>query len=117
MEQPNSGQMEQSNMGQMEQSSSARQLGSEQKDQSSERLERGYKIRQITQIQPSWKEGTRGEPGKFFVQLVLDSGVDEYIIQPTATDVSQLLKMFAQSKYTIWDDERKIIIFENIAAK
>ncbi len=111
MEQSNSGQMEQSNAGQMEQSSG------EQKDQQSERLERGYKIRQITQIQPSWKEGTRGEPGKFFVQLVLDSGVDEYIIQPTATDVSQLMKMFAQSKFTIWDDERKIIIFENIAAK
>lgn len=110
MEQPTSGQMEQPN-------ARPTQQNSEQKDQQSDAKARGYKIRQVTGIQPSWKEETRGEPGKFFVQLILDNGVDEYIIQPTATDVSQLMKMFAQSSHTIWDDERKILIFENISTK
>ena len=78
---------------------------------------RRYKIRQVTQIQPSWAEGERGEDGKFYVQLVLDSGVDEYIIQPSAKDIDVLLELFEESKHTIWDDERKILIFDNISLK
>ena len=101
--------MESQAKSQMEQPS-----GTEEKDSRSERTERRYTIRQVTQIQPSWREGKSDEPGEFYVQLVLDNGVDEYIIQPTATDISQLLKMFERSQNTIWDDERKILIFENI---
>ncbi len=86
-------------------------------NQQQERIERGYKIRQVTQIQPSWKEGGRGEDGEFFVQLVLDNGVDEYIIQPSSSDVDVILEMFEKSKYTVWDDERQILIFENIPTK
>jgi hypothetical protein len=88
-----------------------------QNNQQQERIERGYKIRQVTQIQPSWKAGGRGENGEFFVQLVLDNGVDEYIIQPTAEDTDVILEMFEKSKYTVWDDERQILIFENIPTK
>ncbi len=86
-------------------------------NQQQERIERGYKIRQVTQIQPSWKEGGRGEEGEFFIQLVLDNGVDEYIIQPSSSDVDVILEMFEKSKYTVWDDERRILIFENIPTK
>ncbi len=88
-----------------------------QNERQQERIERGYKIRQVTQIQPSWKAGARGEEGEFFVQLVLDNGVDEYIIQPTAEDTDVILGMFEKSKYTVWDDERQILIFENIPTK
>jgi hypothetical protein len=88
-----------------------------QKNQQQERIERGYKIRQVTQIQPSWKEGGRGADGEFFIQLVLDNGVDEYIIQPSSSDVDVILEMFEKSKYTVWDDERQILIFENISTK
>ncbi len=88
-----------------------------QNNQQQERIERGYKIRQVTQIQPSWKEGGRGEEGEFFIQLVLDNGVDEYIIQPSSSDVDVILEMFEKSKYTVWDDERQILIFENIPTK
>jgi hypothetical protein len=88
-----------------------------QKNQQQERIERGYKIRQVTQIQPSWKEGRRGEDGEFFIQLVLDNGVNEYIIQPSSSDVDVILEMFEKSKYTVWDDERQILIFENISTK
>ena len=86
-------------------------------NQQQERIERGYKIRQVTQIQPSWKEGERGEAGEFYIQLVLDNGVDEYIIQPSSDDVDVILEMFEKSKYTVWDDERQILIFENIPTK
>lgn len=86
-------------------------------NQQQERIERGYKIRQVTQIQPSWKAGGRGEDGEFFVQLVLDNGVDEYIIQPSSSDVDVILELFEKSKYTVWDDERQILIFENISTK
>ncbi len=88
-----------------------------QKNQQQERIERGYKIRQVTQIQSSWKEGRRGEDGEFFIQLVLDNGVNEYIIQPSSSDVDVILEMFEKSKYTVWDDERQILIFENISTK
>lgn len=86
-------------------------------DQQQERIERGYKIRQVTQIQPSWKAGARGEDGEFYIQLVLDNGVDEYVLQPSEDDVDVLLSLFEKSKYTVWDDERQILIFENIATK
>jgi hypothetical protein len=86
-------------------------------NQQQQRIERGYKIRQVTQIQPSWKAGGRGEDGEFFVQLVLDNGVDEYIIQPSSSDVDVILELFEKSKYTVWDDERQILIFENIPTK
>ena len=88
-----------------------------QKNQQQERIERGYKIRQVTQVQSSWKEGGRGADGEFFIQLVLDNGVDEYIIQPSSSDVDVILEMFEKSKYTVWDDERQILIFENISTK
>jgi hypothetical protein len=86
-------------------------------NQQQERIERGYKIRQVTQIQPSWKERGRDEDGEFFIQLVLDNGVEEYILQPSSSDVDVILEMFEKSKYTVWDDERRILIFENIATK
>jgi len=86
-------------------------------NQQQERIERGYKIRQVTQIQPSWKAGGRGEDGKFYIQLVLDNGVDEYVLQPSEDDVDVLLGLFEKSKYTVWDDERQILIFENISTK
>ncbi len=95
----------------------AKQATNKQNDGQQERIERGYKIRQVTQIQPSWKEGERGEDGEFYIQLVLDNGVDEYVLQPSEDDVDVLLGLFEKSKYTVWDDERRILIFENISTK
>lgn len=89
-----------------------------QNERQQERIERGYKIRQVTQIQPSWKEGEgRGEDGEFFIQMILDNGIDEYVLQPSEDDVDVLLGLFEKSKYTVWDDERRILIFENIPTK
>ncbi len=87
------------------------------KTRQSQQVERGYTIRQVTHMQASWSEQERGEDGKFFLQLILDNGVEEYIVQPTSSDIDELLKLFDRSKYTTFDLERKIIIFGNVTVK
>lgn len=83
----------------------------------SEQLERRYKVRQVTNIQASWTEQQRGQPGKFTVQLILDNGVEEYILDTTAGDVEALLQLFGRSAYATFDTERKVLMFSNLAVK
>ena len=78
---------------------------------------RGYKVRQVTNIQASWTEEERGEEGKFTLQLILDNGVEEYILQPDADDIAPLLKLFAKSGHTTFDLERKVLMFANLTVK
>lgn len=82
-----------------------------QKQQASEKLESSYKVRQVTAIQASWTEQERGESGKFTLQLILDKGVDEYILNVDEDDIDPLLKLFKQSKHTTFDLERKVLMF------
>jgi hypothetical protein len=82
-----------------------------------QQLERQHKIRQVTNIQGSWTEQERGEEGAFTLQLILDNGVDEYILRPDADDLDVLLKLFSKSNHTVFDMERKVLIFGNIAVK
>ena len=90
---------------------------SEQNQQASQRLERGYKVRQVTNIQASWTEQERGKPGKFTIQLILDNGVEEYILEPESEDADVILKLFKQSGYTTFDLERKVLMFGNLSVK
>jgi hypothetical protein len=78
---------------------------------------RGYKVRQVTNIQASWTEEERGEEGKFTLQLILDNGVEEYILQPEGEDLDVLLKLFAKSGHTTFDLERKVLMFSNLTVK
>jgi hypothetical protein len=89
----------------------------DQNDQESQRLERQYKVRQVTNIQASWTEQQRGEEGKFTIQLILDNGVEEYILQPDADDVEPMLKLFAMSDHANFDLERKVLMFSNLKIK
>ena len=84
---------------------------SDQKQQASEKLERSYKVRQVTAYQASWTEQGRGESGKFTIQLILDKGVDEYILSVDEDDMDPLLKLLKQSKHTTFDLERKVLMF------
>ena len=86
----------------------------DQNEQLSEQSERRIKIRQVTDIQASWTEQGRGEEGKFTVQLILDNGVEEYILQPDADDLDPLLKLFRLSDHTTFDLERKVLMFFNV---
>ena len=83
----------------------------------SEQLERRYKVRQVTNIQASWTEQARGQPGKFTLQLILDNGVEEYILDTAAEDVDVLMQLFSRSAYATFDMERKVLMFSNLAVK
>ena len=86
-------------------------------DGNEKRMERGYKIRQVTNIQASWTERERGEEGRFTLQLILDNGVEEYILAVDADDLDPMLKLFAKSGYVTFDLERKVLMFSNLTVK
>ncbi|WP_336489186.1 hypothetical protein [Methylobacterium nigriterrae] len=75
---------------------------------------RGFQVRQVTNIQASWQERQRGEEGLFTLQLILDNGVEEYIMEPDAEDLEPLLKLFKISRHTTFDLERKVLMFSSL---
>lgn len=77
-------------------------------------MESNYSIRQVTNIQASWTERERGQPGRFTLQLILDNGVDEYILDLESSDIDVILKIFARSGHTTFDTNRKVLMFANL---
>lgn len=73
--------------------------------------EQTIRVRQVTDVQISWSEGARGAPGAFTVQLILDNGAAEYILQPTAEDTRAQHELFKQAKTVYFDLDRKVLIF------
>ncbi len=80
-----------------------------------ERTEDQIQIRQVTHVQASWTEGERGAPGAFTLQLILDNGVDEYVLRPTAEDAEVLLHLLGASDGATFDLGRKVLIFNNVS--
>jgi hypothetical protein len=76
--------------------------------------EQSIRVRQVTDVQISWSEEARGEPGAFTVQLILDNGAQEYVLQPTAEDTKVQNDLFKQAKTVYFDLDRKVLIFGNI---
>ena len=87
----------------------------DQNEQRETQLQRAYKVRQVTNIQASWTERERGQRGTFTLQLILDSGVEEYILDVDADDLDVLIKLFARSGHTTFDLERKVLMFSNLS--
>lgn len=73
--------------------------------------EHSIRVRQVTDVQISWSEEARGAPGSFTVQLILDNGAAEYILQPTAEDTRVQHELFKQAKTVYFDLDRKVLIF------
>ena len=88
-----------------------------QNDAQEQSLERGYRVREVTNIQASWTEQERGEEGRFTLQLILDNGVEEYILDVDSDDMQPLLKLFSKSDHTTFDLERKVLMFSNLTVK
>src|SRR5262245_61814121 len=63
-------------------------------DEREQRTEERIQVRQVTHVQASWSELERGNEGAFTLQLILDHGVDEYVLRPTAADAQVLLQLF-----------------------
>lgn len=86
----------------------------ETSEQAEVRTERLVKVREVTHIQASWTERERGEDGDFTLQLILDNGVEEYVLRPSEDDLDVLLKLFKTSDHTTFDLERKVLMFSNL---
>jgi hypothetical protein len=80
-----------------------------------QRTQEQIQVRQVTHVQASWTEQERGAPGAFTFQLILDEGVDEYVLRPTADDADVLLKLLRRSDSASFDLERKVLIFNRLA--
>ena len=80
-----------------------------------QRTEQQIQVRQVTHVQASWTEQERGEPGAFTFQLILDEGVDEYVLRPTADDADVLLALLARSDSATFDSERKVLMFNRLS--
>lgn len=78
---------------------------------SAESIMSGIKVRQVTNIQASWTERGRGEEGLFTVQLILDNGVEEYVLEVDSDDLEPMLRLFKASDHTTFDLERKVLMF------
>jgi len=71
-------------------------------------------VRKVTQAHAAWTEGEAGGDGVFTLQLVMDDGADEYVLQPSADDIDILLELFDESKSVIFDKSRKVLIFNDL---
>jgi hypothetical protein len=82
-----------------------------------ERAERQIRVRQVTHVQASWTEEERGGPGAFTLQLILDNGAQEYVLRPSAADADVLVTLLTRSANAMFDLERKVLMFGNLAVK
>ncbi len=89
----------------------------DQNDQRQEETRRRYQVRQVTNIQASWTVRERGQQGRFTLQLILDNGVEEYVLDVDADDLEPMLVLFGRSPYTTFDLDRKVLMFSNLTVK
>jgi hypothetical protein len=87
----------------------------ERPDELERRTEEQLVVRQVTHLQASWAERERGGPGAFTFQLILDQGVDEYVLRPTAEDAEVLLRLFQSSAGATFDRARKVLMFSDLS--
>ena len=79
-----------------------------------QRTEDRIRVRQVTDVQFSWTEEGRGDHGSFTVQLILDDGAEEYVLQPTAEDAKVQLELFGSADAVYFDLDRKVLILGNL---
>jgi hypothetical protein len=76
--------------------------------------EQTVRVRQVTDVQISWTEHGRGDHGSFTVQLILDNGAEEYVLQPTAEDTKVTIELLKRAQSLYFDLDRKVLIHSNI---
>ncbi len=77
--------------------------------------EQTIRVCQVTDVQASWTERERGEPGAFTFQLILDNGAEEYVLRPTADDAKVFMKLFKRTGSIYFDLDRKVLIPSDIS--
>jgi len=74
------------------------------------------KVRDVTQVQASWTEQER-ERLALYSPLILDNGVDEYVLRPTPDDAKVLLELLQRSDHATFDLGRKVLMFSNLSVE
>lgn len=77
---------------------------------SEQNTEQQIQVRQVTDVQASWTEHERGEPGSFTLQLILDDGAEEYVLLPTAEDAKVVLKLIRTTDTVYFDLGNKVLV-------
>lgn len=80
-----------------------------------QRAEETIRVRRVTDVQFSWTEEGRGERGAFTVQLILDDGAEEYVLQPTAEDAKVQLELLKAAGSIYFDLDRQVLIPSSIS--
>ncbi len=75
-----------------------------------QRTRSAIKVRQVTDYQASWTEEERGGSGSFTVQLILDDGAEEYVLQPNVKDMKVIQDLLNTAGSVFFDLERKVLI-------
>jgi len=73
-------------------------------------IEQQIQVRRVTDVQASWTEHERGEPGSFTIQLILDDGAEEYVLQPNVKDMKVIQDLLNTAGSVFFDLERKVLI-------
>jgi hypothetical protein len=60
------------------------------------------------------EEGHLGTPGAFTVQLILDNGAEEYVLQPDVDDMKVIRKLLDRSGTLAFDLERKVLLARDL---
>lgn len=79
-----------------------------------EGLESKIEVRKVTQAHAAWTEAEPGSNGVFTLQLIMDGGAEEYVLQPSSDDVDILLELFDEANGVIFDKSRKVLIFNDL---
>jgi hypothetical protein len=79
-----------------------------------QRTQSAIKVRQVTDYQASWTEEERGGSGSFTVQLILDDGAEEYVLQPNVKDMKVIQDLLNSAGSVFFDLERKVLIPNNL---
>jgi hypothetical protein len=81
---------------------------------SEQTTEQSIRVRQITDVHANWSNQGSLEQGKFSYQLILDNGVEEALIMPTADDAKVLRDLIHDADTLYWDLDKEVIIFGKI---
>ena len=81
---------------------------------SEQRTEQTIRVRQVTDVHSNWSSQGPLENGKFSYQLILDNGVEEALIMPTADDAKLLRDLIHDADTIYWDLDKEVLIFGKI---
>ena len=81
---------------------------------SEQHTEQTIRVRQVTDVHSNWSNQGPLENGKFSYQLILDNGVEEALIMPTADDAKLLRDLIHDADTIYWDLDKEVLIFGQI---